>query len=44
MNNGILDALNLGWKLGFASGGGPSEDLLDSYEQERKPRRGRCWL
>lgn len=35
MNNGILDALNLGWKLGFASLGGASPELLDSYEQER---------
>lgn len=44
MNTGILDALNLGWKLAFAaraaSGGRPVSalaPLLDSYEQERRP-------
>ncbi|MDE8586041.1 FAD-dependent monooxygenase [Arthrobacter sp. NQ4] len=37
MNNGILDALNLGWKLGFASSAGtPLPELLDSYGQERR--------
>lgn len=37
MNNGILDALNLGWKLGFASAAGtPLPELLDSYGQERR--------
>lgn len=36
MNNGILDGLNLGWKLGFASAGGVYAELLDSYEQERR--------
>ncbi|WP_308929962.1 FAD-dependent monooxygenase [Arthrobacter sp. SLBN-112] len=37
MNNGILDALNLGWKLGFAStAGGPVPDLLSTYGQERR--------
>lgn len=37
MNNGILDALNLGWKLGFASAaGGPLPELLASYGQERR--------
>ena len=36
MNNGILDALNLGWKLGFASTGSVTGPLLDSYEQERR--------
>ena len=38
MNNGILDALNLGWKLGFASTAGrPLPELLGSYGQERRP-------
>ncbi|MEV4230771.1 FAD-dependent monooxygenase [Streptomyces bobili] len=45
MNAGIQDAVNLGWKLGFAvscSGGGPrggqgAEVLLDSYDRERRP-------
>ena len=36
MNNGILDALNLGWKLGFASGGGTHPELLGSYDYERR--------
>ncbi|WP_457946200.1 FAD-dependent monooxygenase [Pseudarthrobacter sp. alpha12b] len=38
MNNGILDALNLGWKLGFASTAGrPLPELLETYGQERRP-------
>jgi 2-polyprenyl-6-methoxyphenol hydroxylase-like FAD-dependent oxidoreductase len=39
MNTGIQDALNLGWKLAFASrvGAAATEDLLASYEQERRP-------
>jgi 2-polyprenyl-6-methoxyphenol hydroxylase-like FAD-dependent oxidoreductase len=45
MNAGIQDAVNLGWKLGFATGrsgdesaGGPgAEVLLDSYDRERRP-------
>jgi 2-polyprenyl-6-methoxyphenol hydroxylase-like FAD-dependent oxidoreductase len=38
MNSGILDAANLGWKLGFASRGeGRHLELLDSYDQERRP-------
>lgn len=44
MNAGIQDAVNLGWKLGFAAGrsGGESADglradvLLDSYDRERR--------
>ncbi|MEU3098773.1 FAD-dependent monooxygenase [Streptomyces sp. NPDC006967] len=44
MNAGIQDAVNLGWKLGFAasgSGGGSADGfdielLLDSYERERR--------
>lgn len=37
MNNGILDALNLGWKLGFAStASGALPDLLSTYGQERR--------
>lgn len=37
MNNGILDALNLGWKLGFASTAGrPLPELLATYGQERR--------
>jgi len=38
MNTGIQDAVNLGWKLGYALGGfGDAELLLDSYEPERRP-------
>ncbi|OSP39962.1 monooxygenase, partial [Streptomyces sp. 13-12-16] len=40
MNAGIQDAVNLGWKLGFAAsgsaGGFDAEVLLDSYEGERR--------
>lgn len=37
MNNGILDSLNLGWKLGFASTAGrPLPELLGTYGQERR--------
>jgi 2-polyprenyl-6-methoxyphenol hydroxylase-like FAD-dependent oxidoreductase len=37
MNTGILDAVNLGWKLAFAGETGPRSDLLDSYGEERRP-------
>ncbi|MFK4106300.1 FAD-dependent monooxygenase [Streptomyces sp. NPDC019531] len=45
MNAGIQDAVNLGWKLGFAAsrsggeavGGLDAEVLLDSYDSERRP-------
>ena len=39
MNTGIQDALNLGWKLAYASrvGDAAAEELLRSYEQERRP-------
>jgi 2-polyprenyl-6-methoxyphenol hydroxylase-like FAD-dependent oxidoreductase len=38
MNTGILDAVNLGWKLAFAAGSDdPPDALLRSYEQERRP-------
>jgi hypothetical protein len=39
MNTGILDAVNLGWKLAFASVDDRREhpELLDSYERERRP-------
>jgi 3-(3-hydroxy-phenyl)propionate hydroxylase len=36
MVQGIKDAANLGWRLGYVLRGGP-ERLLDSYEEERKP-------
>jgi 2-polyprenyl-6-methoxyphenol hydroxylase-like FAD-dependent oxidoreductase len=39
MNTGIHDAVNLGWKLAYASrvGDAAAEELLRSYEQERRP-------
>ncbi len=37
MNTGILDAVNLGWKLAFAAADGQHAGLLDSYELERRP-------
>lgn len=35
MNTGILDAVNLGWKLAYADHARPA--LLDSYDHERRP-------
>ncbi len=37
MNTGIQDAYNLAWKLAFFIQGKASAELLDSYEQERRP-------
>ncbi len=37
MNSGLQDAFNLGWKLALVCKGVSSPDLLDSYEQERRP-------
>jgi 2-polyprenyl-6-methoxyphenol hydroxylase-like FAD-dependent oxidoreductase len=37
MNTGILDAVNLGWKLALAKNNVERPELLDSYEQERRP-------
>ncbi|MDN2580948.1 FAD-dependent oxidoreductase [Aquibium sp. ELW1220] len=37
MNLGIADAVDLGWKLSAALEGWAGDDLLDSYETERKP-------
>ncbi len=37
MNTGIQDAVNLGWKVAFAPYSSRPDDLLDSYEQERRP-------
>lgn len=37
MNTGIGDAHNLAWKLAYVLHGYADKDLLDSYEQERKP-------
>ncbi|WP_312178561.1 FAD-dependent monooxygenase [Arthrobacter sp.] len=37
MNTGIQDALNLGWKLALGARGLASEELIDSYDAERRP-------
>ena len=37
MNTGVQDALNLGWKLALVLRAGAPEELLDSYEAERRP-------
>jgi 2-polyprenyl-6-methoxyphenol hydroxylase-like FAD-dependent oxidoreductase len=37
MNTGIQDAVNLGWKLALAPHSSRPRELLDSYEQERRP-------
>jgi hypothetical protein len=37
MNNGIQDSANLAWKLAAVLRGEAGEELLDTYEAERKP-------
>lgn len=37
MGAGLRDGMNLAWKLAGVLGGDLSPDLLDTYEQERKP-------
>ena len=37
MNTGLADAFNLSWKLAFYLKGYGNGELLDSYEQERRP-------
>jgi 2-polyprenyl-6-methoxyphenol hydroxylase-like FAD-dependent oxidoreductase len=37
MNTGIGDAENLAWKLALVIGGRASDELLDTYESERRP-------
>jgi 2-polyprenyl-6-methoxyphenol hydroxylase-like FAD-dependent oxidoreductase len=37
LNLGIQDSLNLGWKLAAAIDGWAADDLLDTYEAERRP-------
>ena len=36
MNQGIQDAYNLGWKLGLVLRGRAREELLDTYDEERR--------
>ncbi|GGS92605.1 MULTISPECIES: FAD-dependent monooxygenase [Streptomyces] len=37
LSTGVLDALNLGWKLALAVHGQAGPGLLDSYDRERRP-------
>lgn len=37
LNLGIQDAVNLGWKLGLVAAGKASDDLLNTFEEERHP-------
>ncbi|MGE3245372.1 MAG: FAD-dependent monooxygenase [Beijerinckiaceae bacterium] len=37
VNNGLEDAVNLGWKIGAKLEGWGGETLLDSYDLERRP-------
>ncbi|MEU8654926.1 FAD-dependent monooxygenase [Streptomyces sp. NPDC048737] len=37
LSTGVQDALNLGWKLAFVVRGLAREDLLDTYDTERRP-------
>ena len=37
LNNGLEDAVNLGWKLAAALAGWGADRLLDSYDAERRP-------
>jgi 2-polyprenyl-6-methoxyphenol hydroxylase-like FAD-dependent oxidoreductase len=37
LNNGLEDVANLGWKLAARLNGWGGEDLLDSYDEERRP-------
>ncbi|MBU6496929.1 MAG: FAD-dependent monooxygenase [Rhodospirillales bacterium] len=36
LNNGLADAFNIGWKLGYVLGGQAGAGLLDSYTPERR--------
>lgn len=36
LNNGLADAANIGWKLGWVLNGQAAETLLDSYTPERR--------
>lgn len=41
LSTGLLDALNLGWKLAFTVRGVAAAGLLDSYDEERRPAAAR---
>ncbi|MGW7532436.1 FAD-dependent monooxygenase [Amycolatopsis sp. NPDC054798] len=42
LNIGMMDAVNLGWKLSARLHGRGPEDLLDTYESERRPAAERA--
>jgi 2-polyprenyl-6-methoxyphenol hydroxylase-like FAD-dependent oxidoreductase len=44
LNAGLLDAINLGWKLAAQVGGRAPDGLLDSYHAERHPAGQRAVL
>ena len=45
MGAGVRDAMNLAWKIAGVRNGTLAADVLDSYEQERKPHtRSMIWL
>ncbi|ANN20159.1 hypothetical protein SD37_34230 [Amycolatopsis orientalis] len=44
LNLGLQDAMNLGWKLGARLTGTAGEDLLDTYDRERRPAAERVIL
>jgi 3-(3-hydroxy-phenyl)propionate hydroxylase len=37
LNTGVQDAVNLGWKLALVLNGHAGDELLDTYEDERRP-------
>lgn len=37
LSTGLLDAVTLGWKLALAAAGDAGDDLLDTYDAERRP-------
>ncbi|MFF2008281.1 FAD-dependent monooxygenase [Streptomyces sp. NPDC058195] len=41
LSTGVLDALNLGWKLALAVRGRAAPGLLDTYDAERRPAAAR---
>ncbi|MGW4033981.1 FAD-dependent monooxygenase [Streptomyces sp. NPDC004838] len=41
LSTGLLDAVNLGWKLALTVRGTAGRGLLDSYDAERRPAAGR---
>ncbi|MFE7467040.1 FAD-dependent monooxygenase [Streptomyces sp. NPDC057499] len=41
LSTGVLDALNLGWKLALAVHGRAAPGLLDTYDTERRPAAAR---